>query len=557
MSTLKEHPPAGAGGTVHGKYKLVAKIGEGAMGSVWSAINITTGREVALKRVIRAEPELRARLAREARSCGALQHRNIVDVYDMVETDAGEPFLVMQLLSGETLAELLLRRRRVEPEIGAGIGRDVARGLAAAHELHIVHRDLKPSNIFLHRETDVDGWVVKVLDFGVAKNLSINDGLHTMPGGVVGSPLYMSPEQVRADEDIDHRTDIWALGVVLFEMLTGERPFRGDAREVFTAILAGEIPTLARVLWRVDRRLVDIVARCMRRDREERFGTAAEVADLLDRIATGRGALPSGRETAREAPAPPQAIVRGERSAQPSSRTFDADAIASTVRAGPAAASDRRDPGSSTTPLVTSSSQVNVVVGVIPPGPPAPPRRDGGPKRKPRAATAALAVAAALGALVAAVLVLPERRAHRAAAPGAPAASAHESSGAPAASAHESSGAPALPPQRPREPREVALAPSMSAPSDATPPPPARAEGAAAQRAADGAGLDPEPAAARPSSKPRVDARPAGASAQDTPLPRRPPARPPKADRCAGKKGFLRALCRDKEERARNAHEPL
>ncbi|WP_437636510.1 serine/threonine-protein kinase [Sorangium sp. So ce854] len=221
MSTLKARPPAGAGTTIHGKYRLVAMIGEGAMGSVWSAVNVATGREVAIKRVIRAEPELRVRLEREARSCGALQHRNIVDVYDMVETDAGEPLLVMQLLSGETLADLLLRRRRVEPAIGAGIGRDVARGLAAAHALHIVHRDLKPSNIFLHREPGADGWVVKVLDFGVAKNLSINDGLHTMPGGMVGSPLYMSPEQIRADRDIDHRTDIWTLGVVLFEMLTG------------------------------------------------------------------------------------------------------------------------------------------------------------------------------------------------------------------------------------------------------------------------------------------------------------------------------------------------
>ncbi|WP_437595710.1 protein kinase domain-containing protein [Sorangium sp. So ce590] len=119
MSKLKSHGPVDAGGMIAGKYRLVENIGEGAMGSVWSA------------------------------------HRNVVDVYDMVETAGGEPFLVMQLLSGETLAELLARRRRVEPELGAAIGRDVARGLAAAHALHIVPRDLKPSNIFLHRELSV------------------------------------------------------------------------------------------------------------------------------------------------------------------------------------------------------------------------------------------------------------------------------------------------------------------------------------------------------------------------------------------------------------------
>lgn len=550
MSTLKAHPPAGAGVTINGKYKLVAKIGEGAMGSVWSAINVATGREVALKRLIRAEPELRVRLEREARSCGALQHRNVVDVYDMSETDAGEPFLVMQLLSGETLADLLLRRRRVAPEIGAGIGRDVARGLAAAHALHIVHRDLKPSNIFLHRETGADGWVVKVLDFGVAKNLSINDGLHTMPGGMVGSPLYMSPEQVRAERNIDHRTDIWTLGVVLFEMLTGERPFRGDASEVFAAILTGEIPTLARVLWRVDRRLVDIVARCMRRNREERFGTAAEVAELLDRIATARGAPPSGPESARGAPeaAPPQATARGPLSTPPSSRSSGADGTASATDSDRAAASPRRDPGSSTTPLVTSSSQVNLAAGAVPPGAPAPPTRGGGPKRNPRVAAAA--AVAALSAVLGAALVLPGRRASREEARGAPAAPVP---------VREGSGAPALPPQWPPEPREPGPAPSVSAPSAAAlvPPRPARAEVGATPMSADGAGLGPEPTAPVPSSKPRVDARPAGTSAEKPPLPLRPAARPPKADPCAGKKVFERILCRDKEARTRGPQDPL
>ncbi|WP_437757928.1 protein kinase domain-containing protein [Sorangium sp. So ce1389] len=299
MSPSKSSTLLASGVLIDRKYRLVRQIGEGAMGVVWSAVNVATAREVALKLIHRPEAEFRLRLQREARNCGALRHRNVIDIYDMGETEAGEPFLVMQLLTGETVAELLARRRKLEPGVAASIGRDVARGLAAAHAMHIIHRDLKPANIFLHREPDMDEPVVKVLDFGVAKNLSVNDGLHTVQGGAVGSPLYMSPEQVRAEPNVDHRADIWALGVVLFEMLTGVRPFQGDAQAVFMGILTGEIPTVSRYLRRVDQGLVDLIARCMRRDRAERIGSAAEIAAQLDRYA-GRGVDAASRQSLSE-----------------------------------------------------------------------------------------------------------------------------------------------------------------------------------------------------------------------------------------------------------------
>ncbi|WP_437319114.1 protein kinase domain-containing protein [Sorangium sp. So ce385] len=283
-----------AGLVIAEKYKLVRRLGEGSMGVVWAALNLSTSREVALKLIHRPDPELRRRLQREGRNGGALRHGNVIDMYDMGETEFGEPFLVMQLLTGETLAELLQRRRRLDADVAAAIGRDVARGLAAVHAAHIVHRDLKPANIFLHREPDMDEPVVKVLDFGVAKNLSVNDGIRTATGGAVGSPLYMSPEQVRAEPNVDHRADIWALGVVLFEMLTGTRPFQGDARAVFTGILSGEIPKISRYLRRVDPGLVELVARCMARHRDERVGSAAELAELLDGY-TAAGARSGGR----------------------------------------------------------------------------------------------------------------------------------------------------------------------------------------------------------------------------------------------------------------------
>ncbi|WP_437713284.1 protein kinase [Sorangium sp. So ce448] len=545
MSRLKAHTPAGRGVTINDKYRLVEKIGEGAMGSVWSAINLATGREVALKRMIRAEPELRIRFEREARSCGALQHRNIVDVYDMVETDAGELFLVMQLLSGETLADLLVRRRRVEPDVGAGIGRDIARGLAAAHELHIVHRDLKPANIFLHREAGVEGWVVKVLDFGVAKNLSINDGLHTIPGGAIGSPLYMSPEQVRADRTIDHRTDIWTLGVVLFEMLAGERPFRGNTTEVFAGILAGEIPPLSRILWRVDRRLVDIVARCTRPNPEERFGTAAEVAELLDEIATAGGALPSAPGSTRDVPEaePPQPAAR-QLSVPPVPQISSGESAGNATDAARAAPGHRKDPGSSTTPLVTSSSQVNLAAGTIPPGAPGPSRHDGSSRRNVRIATAVAVVA--FSALVAAVMVMTGRHAVSAAAP-------------PAVAAPQAVSGSPVPPLQQRSPETRVTAPGpgettshLPAPA---PPGPAPADGSEERTPADGASVAPEPPSPAPTSKQRVDAPSDGKGAQRSISSRPPASKQAKADPCAGKTGFLRALCRDREKEVRNLHD--
>lgn len=285
------------GTLIAGKYRLIKQIGEGAMGVVWSAVNEGTSGEIALKLIWKPEPEYRVRLLREAKACGNVRHKNVIQIHDVGQTDGGDPFLVMELLSGGTLAELLERKRRLPPPEAAAIGRDIARGLAAAHAKGIVHRDLKPANIFLHNEPGEDAPVIKVLDFGVAKNLALNDGLRTAAGGAVGSPVYMSPEQARRDRDIDERADIWSLGVVLFEMLTGERPFRGDLAEVLYQIQEGEIPTVARRMRRIDPAFDALVTGCLTRNRDDRLGPALEVARLLDEHAgsgaSGRDQLPS------------------------------------------------------------------------------------------------------------------------------------------------------------------------------------------------------------------------------------------------------------------------
>ncbi|WP_437648879.1 serine/threonine-protein kinase [Sorangium sp. So ce362] len=273
-------PPPGA--LVCGKYRLLRRIGEGTMGVVWAAHNEATSREVALKLLARPDPELRVRLLREARACGAVSHRNIVDIYDADATENGDPFLVMPLLSGETLSSLLKRKRKLEIPEASRIARDIARGLSAAHERGIIHRDLKPSNIFLHTEPGESDYVVKILDFGVSKVLAGPDQVRTATGILIGSPAYMSPEQVRAQGDIDTRADLWALGVLMFEMLTSRRPIQGRADEVLRHVVQGEIPTVAQIVWQVDPGLDALVAQCLRRDREQRPRSAADVAAALE-----------------------------------------------------------------------------------------------------------------------------------------------------------------------------------------------------------------------------------------------------------------------------------
>jgi serine/threonine protein kinase len=194
----------------------------------------------------------------------------------------------MPLLIGETLAELLDRRRRLEPPLVAQIGLDVARALTAAHGAGIIHRDLKPANIFLHREPGTEGVVVKVVDFGLSKRLEAKDTNITATGKVVGTPSYMSPEQLSPENGLDHRTDIWSLGVILFELLTGVRPFQGDKVQVVTSILSPsvDIPLVSQFVRFVPPRLTNVVSRCLVRDRNHRIGTAAQLVEMLQAFAS-------------------------------------------------------------------------------------------------------------------------------------------------------------------------------------------------------------------------------------------------------------------------------
>ncbi len=259
------------------------------MGEVWAAVHTEMRREVALKLIYGDNPDLAVRLKREAQACGRLEHPNVVRIYDIGETDDGDPFLIMQLLTGETLADRLERRRRLPPVEALWIALDIARALRAAHAANIIHRDLKPANIYLHRGLDSEGEEVKVLDFGVSKILSVGDMAFTVTGALVGSPAYMSPEQARASKEIDPRADLWSLGVLLFEMLTGRRPFpSASPMGVIAEILSEPIPLVSSFVPGIDPRIVEAVSRCMTRDVDQRLQSAAEFIELLRPVSGAR-----------------------------------------------------------------------------------------------------------------------------------------------------------------------------------------------------------------------------------------------------------------------------
>ncbi len=279
------------GDVLAGKYVLVRRLGAGAMGVVWVALNNLTDRQVALKLIrhnLSGSEEVNARLLREARACGRIEHRNVVQIFDVGQTPDGDPFLVMPLLSGETLAQRIEREGPIAELEACRIARAIAKGLAAAHAVGVVHRDLKPANVFLHNEAGSDEPVVKLLDFGVSKVAQYTDAASSLTGVPLGSPAYMSPEQARGLREVDHRSDLWAYGVVLFEMLVGARPFDGPTPfAVVDQLLREEIPRLDAILPEAHPRLVSIVAGCLQRDMAQRLDDATRLAKWLKPLESG------------------------------------------------------------------------------------------------------------------------------------------------------------------------------------------------------------------------------------------------------------------------------
>jgi eukaryotic-like serine/threonine-protein kinase len=283
--TTPETPPTQ--GLIAGKYQLVRMIGRGGMGSVWEGKHVSLGTSCAIK-FIEAEyadsHEARSRFDREAKSAATIQSKHAIQIYDHGVTDDGKPFIVMEMLQGEPLDKRIERFGRLTLQATARIIQQVSRALTRAHERGIVHRDLKPENIFLVRTPDDDDEIAKVLDFGIAK-VSAEAGAvtsSTKTGAVLGTPFYMSPEQARGLRNVDHRTDLWSLGVIAYKCVTGRLPFEGESvGDLLVKICTAPLAVPTHIAPDLPPNFDAWFFRALERDPERRFSSATELADTL------------------------------------------------------------------------------------------------------------------------------------------------------------------------------------------------------------------------------------------------------------------------------------
>lgn len=270
------------------RYQAIELLGEGGAGAVFLARDVKLGRLVAVKQVGlgRADPLARARMLREARAAASLRHDHLVAVYEVEDPPDGPPCLVMEYVEGRTLEARIREKHRLAPREAARVVREVADGLAAAHAARLVHRDVKPGNILLERATGR----AKLADFGLARSEDDADRL-TREGAVVGTPSYMSPEQVLDPGRVDARSDVYALGVVLYEALTGERPFRGTTARVLRQVVDNDPDAPRRLNEAIPKDLETVCLKAMAKKPFRRYPSAGELRDDLDRFLNHRPIL--------------------------------------------------------------------------------------------------------------------------------------------------------------------------------------------------------------------------------------------------------------------------
>ena len=279
------------GTVVSEKYQVQSELGVGSMGAVYKAEHVKIGRDVALKvlgRSFAREDRIRDRFVREAQATGRVEHENVVEIWDVGATEEGLPYMVMELLDGETLAVRIDRDRRLPLGDALHVARQLLAGLAAAHEAGVVHRDVKPENIVL-----TDGDHVKIVDFGFARILDSGKMSITQTGDLVGTPSYLPPEQSEGLR-LDDRADAWAATVVLYEMVTGELPFPGHSMvEVLAAVATSEPPTPSAERPYLPKGLDRIVHAGLQKDRERRARIEDLLADVTELERTMVGAADS------------------------------------------------------------------------------------------------------------------------------------------------------------------------------------------------------------------------------------------------------------------------
>lgn len=271
-----------------GRYEVVRVVGKGAMGVVYEAWDSKIGRKIAVK-TISLDPNLtqeereeyKKRFLREAQAAGTLSHPNIVTIYDVCEAK-GEPFIAQEYAEGGTMKDLLKQKKKLSPEETTSIFSQICSAVSYAHKKGIVHRDLKPANIMVSKDGKA-----KILDFGIAR-ITTTTATITQTGTVMGTPAYMSPEQVRG-ERVDHRSDIFSLGVVLYELLTGKRPFEGKAPTTVIFKIVNEAPTSIRThVPALPKDTDGLFERVLAKKSADRFQTADELAQAVTEVLAGK-----------------------------------------------------------------------------------------------------------------------------------------------------------------------------------------------------------------------------------------------------------------------------
>ncbi len=287
-----------SGQTLLGKYEIEGLLGQGGMGAVWRARHALTGRKLAIKVLDESyvgNKQVTRRFMREARAASVVEHPGIVEVLDIDETQDGLPFLVMELLEGETLARRIERRGRLAQDEMVRLGAMLLEALEAAHAQRVIHRDLKPENIFVV-PAGRRGEIVKILDFGISHMVEEGASKLTMTGSVLGTPHYMSPEQAMGETEVDHRADLYAAGVVLYECVVGDVPFDAPNYNKLLRRILDEVPQTPRERGaEISESVERVILWAMDKERARRLGSAREMLEWLKKADAGE-AVPYERK---------------------------------------------------------------------------------------------------------------------------------------------------------------------------------------------------------------------------------------------------------------------
>lgn len=308
-----------------GRYRLERPLAEGGMGSVWVGHQIALQREVAVKLLRVGGDSLRERLRREALALAAVHHPSIVQVFDYGETEGGAPYLVMELVRGEPLGQRVVRGGPFEAAAAVQLALPLLEGLAVAHQAGIVHRDIKPENVVL--STSAAGVQAKLLDFGIARVARGGEARITADGGLVGTPAYMAPEQVRGLE-VDARADVWGMGALLYEVVSGRPPFGAEDVVAVIRRVLDEPPPFPRDARGLDGRLWSILMAALRKEPGDRTPSVLAFRDALAGWLEARG-LPAAVMTPRS----PRTVVDAAADTERMALSEDPESFDALIRA--------------------------------------------------------------------------------------------------------------------------------------------------------------------------------------------------------------------------------